>query len=238
MRPPGAICAGALAGVALLATGSACRLAAQDTEATDAGATASTSRQIAPTMSYVHADWLTRPEREEEEHPDRLMGALGIPRGSTVIDFGAGVGYFTWRLARRVGPEGRVLAVDIQPEMLEMLTANMRERGIGNVETILSTNEDSGLPSNAADLALFVDVYHELAYPARTMGEVRDALKPEGRLVVVEYRKEEPWIPIHPLHKMTAQEVRDEIEPMGFDFVELLDFLPRQHVVIFKPSRD
>lgn len=236
MIPRRATCASVLAATALLAAENGCRLAAQDTAGSDTDSTASTSRQIAPTMSYVHADWLTRPEREEEEHPDRLVAALRIPRGSTVIDFGAGVGYFTWRLARRVGPEGRVLAVDIQPQMLDMLSANLQKRGIRNVETILSTNEDSGLPPNTAELVLLVDVYHELAYPARTMGEIREALKPEGRLVVVEYRKEEAWIPIHPLHKMTAREVRDEIEPMGFDFVELLDFLPRQHVVIFKPS--
>ena len=233
-----AICARALAGAALLATASDCRLAGQDTATKDAGATSSASRQIAPTMSYVHADWLTRPEREQEEQPDRLLASLQIPRGSTVIDFGAGVGYFTWRLAQQVGPRGRVLAVDIQPEMLDMLTENMQKRGMRNVETILSTNEDSGLSTNAADLALLVDVYHELTYPARTMAEVRDALKPEGRLVVVEYRKEDPRIPIHPLHKMTAQEVRDEIEPIGFDFVERLDFLPRQHVLIFTPSKE
>ena len=238
MRPPGAIYAGALAVTVLLVAGHNCSLAAQDTAGNAAGSTASTSRQIAPTMSHVHADWLTRPEREEEEHPDRLVASLQIPRGSTVIDFGAGVGYFTWRLARQVGPEGRVLAVDIQPEMLEMLTANIEKRGIRNVETILSTNEDTGLPTNAAELVLLVDVYHELAYPGRTMGEIREALKPDGRLVVVEYRKEEAWIPIHPLHKMTAREVREEIEPMGFDFIELLDFLPRQHIVIFKPSRN
>lgn len=238
MRPPGAIGASTLAVAALLVAGHDCPLTAQDTPGNAADPTAPTSRQIAPTMSHVHADWLTRPEREEEEHPDRLVAALRIRRGSTVIDFGAGVGYFTWRLARQVGPEGRVLAVDIQPEMLDMLSANIERRGIRNVETILSTNEDAGLPANAAELVLLVDVYHELAYPARTMGEIREALKPEGRLVVVEYRKEEAWIPIHPLHKMTAREVREEIEPLGFDFMELLDFLPRQHIVIFKPSRD
>ena len=238
MRRPREIGASALAVAVLLVAGRDCPLTAQDTSGNAAGSTASPSRQIAPTMSYVHADWLTRPEREEEEHPDRLVAALRIPRGSTVIDFGAGVGYFTWRLARQVGPEGTVLAVDIQPEMLEMLTANMEKRGIRNVETILSTNDNAGLPTNAAELVLLVDVYHELAYPARTMGEIREALKPGGRLVVVEYRKEEAWIPIHPLHKMTAREVREEIEPMGFDFIELLDFLPRQHVVIFKPSRN
>ena len=193
-------------------------------------------RQIAPAMSYVYADWLTRPEREQEEQPDRVVKALKIPKGATVIDLGAGVGYFTWRLAKRVGPEGKVIATDIQQEMLDMLARNMRRRGIENVEIILSTQQDPRLPQGAADLVLLVDVYHELAFPASTMGHVRRALKPGGRLVVVEYRKEDPWIPIHPLHKMTLEQVRAEIEPTGFDFVQVLDFVPSQHIIVFTPS--
>ncbi len=238
MNPSRAFLASVLAGTALLVTGGDCRLAGQGPAGGGTGTSPSAPRQIAPTMSHVHADWLTRPEREREEEPDRLVSSLRIPRGATVIDLGAGVGYFTWRLAERVGPSGKVLAVEIQQEMLDMLTANIQKRGIRNVETILSAQEESRLPAGVADLVLLVDVYHELAYPARTMGEVRRALKPDGRLVVVEYRKEEPWIPIHPLHKMTVEEVRHEIEPAGFDFVELLEFLPRQHIVIFTPSKD
>ena len=193
-------------------------------------------RQIAPAMSHVYADWLTRPEREREEQPDRVVKALRIPKGATVIDLGAGVGYFTWRLAKRVGPEGKVIATDIQQEMLDMLARNLQRRGIENVEMVLATQRDPRLPQGVADLALLVDVYHELAFPASTMAQVRRALKPGGRLVVVEYRKEDPWIPIHPLHKMTLEEVRAEIEPTGFDFVEVLDFLPSQHIVVFTPS--
>lgn len=209
--------------------------AQQDEHETRPGGTV--QRRIAPAMSYVHADWLTRPEREREEQPDRVIDSLRIPRGSTVIDLGAGVGYFSWRLAKRVGPQGKVIAVDIQPEMLDMLEENMSERGISNVEGVLGTESDPRLPEGVAELALLVDVYHELADPIATMGHVRRALKPGGRLVVVEYRKEEPWIPIHPLHKMTVAEVRREIEPTGFEFVELLEFLPSQHIIVFaRPS--
>ena len=189
-------------------------------------------------MSYIYADWLTRPERAREEFPDRVVKALQIPRGATVVDLGAGVGYFTWRLAKRVGPEGRVIATDIQPEMLEMLVANMEERGIENVEPVLCTQSDPRLPAGEADLVLLVDVYHELAYPAETMAQVRRSLKPGGRVAVVEYRKEDPSIPIHPLHKMTVNEVRAEIEPVGFVLVEVLDFLPSQHIAVFAANGD
>lgn len=192
-------------------------------------------RQIAPVMSYLGADWLIRPERKREEQPDRVVAALRIPEGSTVIDLGAGVGYFTWRLAKQVGPEGKVIATDVQPEMLDMLVLNMRNRGIENVKTVLATHSDARLPADGeAELALLVDVYHELAFPALTMQHVLRSLKPGGRLVLVEYRKEDPWIPIHPLHKMTVDEARSEIEPTGFEFVEALEFLPSQHIIIFK----
>ena len=206
-------------------------------DASETPSDSSIQRRIAPAMSYIYADWLTRPEREREEQPDRLVSSLRIPRGSTVIDLGAGVGYFTWRLAKRVGPRGKVIAVEIQPEMLDMLEENLRTRGIGNVESILGTERDPRLPEGVADLALLVDVYHELAYPVTTMGHLRRALKPGGRMVVVEYRKEDPRLPIHPLHKMTVAEVRQEIEPTGFEFVEVMEFLPSQHIIVFaRPS--
>jgi predicted methyltransferase len=192
-------------------------------------------RQIAPVMSVAHADWLTRPERDAEEQPDRVVRELKIKPGSTVADLGAGVGYFTWRLADAVGPKGKVIAVDIQPGMIERLRQNLADRGITNVEPVLGSEEDPRLPPNSVDLVLLVDVYHELQKPEQTMAHVRRALKPGGRLVLIEYRKEDPNIPIHPLHKMTVGEVRQEIEPIGFKFDELLDFLPSQHIVIFNP---
>ena len=200
--------------------------------------TAPKPRQIAPAMSWVYADWLTRPERQREEQPDRLVSALKVPTGATVVDLGAGVGYFTWRLAKKVGPKGKVIAVEIQQEMLDMLALNLRERDIQNVEMVLATPRDPRLPQAEVDLVLMVDVYHELAFPALTLAHIRRALKPTGRLVIVEYRKGQPGVPIHPLHKMSVAEVRSEVEPAGFDFAEVLEFLPSQHIVIFKPAGD
>ncbi|MBI1352817.1 MAG: methyltransferase domain-containing protein [Acidobacteria bacterium] len=191
-------------------------------------------RQIAPLMNVAHADWLTRPERDAEEQPDRVVEQLHIPRGGTVVDLGAGVGYFTWRLARAVGPAGHVIAVDIQPGMIELLEKNLADRGVTNVRTVLGSEGDPRLPPGSADLVLLVDVYHELQEPELTMDAVRKALKPNGRLAVIEYRQEDPSIPIDPLHKMTVGELRGEIEPIGFRFDELLDFLPKQHIVIFR----
>lgn len=200
----------------------------------DTGTPSPPPRQIAPVMSHVHADWLTRPERVQEEQPDRLVRALRIPKGATVVDLGAGVGYFTWRLARAVGSDGRVIATDIQPEMLEMLAANMRKRGVGNVTTVLAKDDDPGLPSGNVDLVLMVDVYHELSRPQLNLERIRTALSTGGRLVLVEYR-DEPQIPIHPLHKMSVAQVRAEVEPAGFELIEVLGFLPSQDVIIFTP---
>jgi|GEM_PF-325834 len=191
-------------------------------------------RQIAPVMSVAHADWLVRPERDVQEQPDRVVKKLQIPEGGTVVDLGAGVGYFTWRLAKAVGDEGKVIAVDIQPGMIDRLRETLEERGVTNVEPVLGSEENPNLPEDAVDLVLVVDVYHELQQPEQTMEYVRRSLKPDGRLVVIEYRKEDPNIPIHPLHKMTVDEVRAELEPMGFEFEELKSFLPTQHIIIFK----
>ena len=153
-----------------------------------------------------------------------------------MVDLGAGVGYFTWRLAKRVGPQGRVIAVDIQQGMLDLLAENLRQRGITNVDAVLASPDDPGLPRGQVDLVLLVDVYHELAQPEKTMEQVRQALKPDGRVVIIEYRKEDPNIPIDPLHKMTVQEVRAEVEPVGYKLVEVLDFLPTQHILIFQDA--
>lgn len=194
-------------------------------------------RQIAPVMSVAHADWLTRPDRDAEEQPDRVIRELGIKPGQTVADLGAGVGYFTWRLATAVGETGKVIAVDIQPGMLQKLQQNLAERDIHNVETVLGDEDDPRLPAGQVDLVLLVDVYHELQEPELTMERVRQSLRPGGRVVLIEYRKEDPSIPIQPLHKMSVREVRDELEPMGFRFVELMSFLPTQHIIIFEASR-
>ena len=191
-------------------------------------------RQIAPVMSVAHADWLVRPERDEQEQPDKVVKKLDLPKGGTVVDLGAGVGYFTWRMAKAVGKDGKVIAVDIQPGMIDRLRQTLREHDVTNVEPVLGSEENPRLPVDAVDLVLLVDVYHELQQPERTMEHVRRALKPNGRVAIIEYRKEDPDIPIHPLHKMTVDEVRSELEPMGFRLDEVMDFLPTQHIIIFK----
>jgi ubiquinone/menaquinone biosynthesis C-methylase UbiE len=166
-----------------------------------------------------------------------VIAELDIPRGGTVVDLGAGVGYFTWRLARQVGPQGRVIAVDVQEGMLDRLRSNLAERGVTNVDIILGEPSDPQLPRGEVDLVLLVDVYQELAYPQKTMEHVRRALKPDGRVVIISYRKEDPNIPISPLHKMTVAEVRSELEPIGFVLDEVMDFLPTQHLIVFKDGR-
>lgn len=193
-------------------------------------------RAIAPAMSYLGADWLERAERDNLEQPDKVISTLNIASGSTVADIGAGIGYYSLRLAKKVGPQGRVIATDIQPEMLSRLRDNMKKTGITNIEPILCTPTDAKLPAGQLDLALMVDVYHELANPEETMAQVRRALKPDGRLVLIEYRGEDPAVPIKPEHKMTLAQVRAEIEPMGFQVQQVFDFLPRQHLIVLTPS--
>ena len=190
-------------------------------------------RIIAPVMSAAGADWLNRPEREQMEMPDRLLDALQIEPGMTVADVGAGIGYFSWRIAKRVGSEGQVLAVEIQPEMLERLGAEMKKRDIGNVRSILGTPADPKLPARTVDLALMVDVYHEFRHPEAMVARIRQSLKDNGRMVLVEYRGEDPTVPIRPEHKMTVKQVLLEILPMGFRLQSRLDFLPWQHVFVF-----
>ncbi|MFW6124627.1 MAG: class I SAM-dependent methyltransferase [Pirellulales bacterium] len=192
-------------------------------------------REIAHFMTYHGAGWLERPERQQTEQPDRLLDAMQISPGATVADIGAGSGYFSLRLARRVGPEGRVLAVDIQKEMLALLAQNQKNAGLDNIVGILGTASDPKLPAREVDLVLMVDAYHEFAYPMEMLRHIRRSLKRDGRVVFVEYRKEDPSINIKLLHKMTEAQVRREAEAMGLQWLETLDFLPTQHVVIFAP---
>ena len=192
-------------------------------------------REIAHFMSHQGAPWLEREERETEEAPNRLVSALGLKPGNHVGDVGAGSGYLTWRMARVVGPTGKIYANDIQPEMIAFLRTNLLVRGITNVVPVLGTTTDPRLPDNTLDLILLVDVYHECDHPWEMTRRMTDALKPGGRLVFVEYRGEERWIPIKPLHKMTAAQVRKEmaLHPR-LAFVENLTNLPRQHILIFQ----
>jgi len=193
-----------------------------------------TKRPIAGVMGMGGADWLTRSERAAEEHPDQALDAIGILPGSIVGDVGAGVGYMTARLARRVGPNGKVYANDIQPEMLEQLRKNMAREGIGNVTTVVGAEDDPHLPPNTLDLVLLVDVYHEFSKPQAMLRKIRESLKPDGRLVLLEYRKEDPKVPIREEHKMSVKQVRTELEPEGFRFDKTIETLPQQHILIFR----
>jgi SAM-dependent methyltransferase len=193
-----------------------------------------THRRIAQVMGAGGADWLTRPERESDEHPDEALDAIGIQRGSTVADIGAGVGYFTWRLAGRVGKVGVVYGEDIQQPMLDLLTKNMSSRHLTNVRAVLGTVEDPKLPRDSIDLVLLVDVYHEFSEPEKMLDRIRESMKPGGRIVFLEYRAEDPEVPIKPEHKMTVKQVRAEVEPEGYKFDKTIEVLPQQHIIIFR----
>jgi ubiquinone/menaquinone biosynthesis C-methylase UbiE len=188
-------------------------------------------REIAPVMSYRGADWLLRPDREETERPEAVLDDLRIRPGAAVVDFGAGVGYFTLRLARRVGPEGRVLAVEVQEEMLAGLRRRAAAEGAANIECILATEDDPRLSPASADLVLMVDVYHELARPQPVMEAVRRSLRPGGRLALVEYRGEDPAVPIKPLHRTTLRQMEAELHVLGFRVVEVKESLPHQRLI-------
>jgi len=193
-------------------------------------------RRFAPVMGYRGADWLERAERGDEEAPDAAIDVLNIARGAAVADIGAGSGYMTVRLARRVGPGGRVYANDLQPQMLELLQRRLVRDNITNVTTVQGTVDDPKLPAESVDLELMVDVYHELSQPQAMLRHLREALKPGGRLVLLEYRKEDPSIPIRPEHKMTVAEAKMEVEAEGFSLATVNESLPRQHILIFTPK--
>ncbi|WP_201750326.1 class I SAM-dependent methyltransferase [Tautonia marina] len=195
-------------------------------------------RVIAEVMSYLGANWLMRPTRVQEERPDEMLDSLKIEPGMTVADVGAGVGYHALKMAERVGPEGLVYATDVQPQMLRMLNQRARRAQISNVKPVLVTQDDPGLPAGEVDLILMVDVYHEVSDPEATLRGLRAALKPGGRLVLVEFRAEDPNVPIKPEHKMTIAQARAEVEPNGFRLKEVLDFLPWQHIIIFEKPED
>jgi ubiquinone/menaquinone biosynthesis C-methylase UbiE len=190
-------------------------------------------RVFAPTMGVAGADWLDRREREREEDPDLAMRLMRVERGSTVADVGAGSGYYTVRLARAVGSGGKVYAVDIQQGMLDLLQRAVTRARLSNVVPVLGTTDDPRLPPQALDLVLMVDVYHELSAPQVTLARLKEALKPGGRLVLLEFRGEDPDLPIRPEHKMTKAQVKLEIEHEGFRQQRVYDDLPWQHLIVF-----
>ncbi len=185
-------------------------------------------------MGVGGADWLERSNREQEEAPQAALDAIGVVKGMLIADVGAGTGYFSIRLAQRVGPAGSVYAEDIQPEMLTRLREKARVEKINNIETVLGTESDPRLPAGKLDIVLLVDVYHEFSQPQEMLRAIRASLKPDGRLITLEYRKEDPTIPIRPEHKMSIAEAKTEIEAEGFKLDKVLDTLPRQHIFFFK----
>ena len=191
-------------------------------------------RIFAPVMGVGGAGWLERPEREHEEAPSKAIDALELKPGMVVADIGAGSGYYASRMAKRVGPSGRVYATDIQQGMIDLLDRRIRSEGLGNVTTVLGGMDDPKLPANSIDLAIMVDVYHELQQPQTFLQRLKSTFKPGGRLVLVEFRKEDPKVPILEVHKMSVAEVKQELEAEGFVLDRVIDVLPWQHIIVLK----
>ena len=193
-------------------------------------------REISHVMGHLGAGWLERPERERQERTDLLITGLSLSEDFVVADIGAGTGYFTFPVAARV-PQGKVFSVDIQPEMLALIEQRKAVENVANVETVLGEADDPKLPDNEIDLAFIVDAYHEFSFP-REMGErLKASLKPGGQLVLVEYRAEDPRVPIKRLHKMSEVQVKQEMAAIGLDWVRTESHLPQQHVLIFQKPR-
>jgi precorrin-6B methylase 2 len=191
-------------------------------------------REIAAVMGWQGAAWLEREEREREERTDMLLAALMLQPGNVVADIGAGTGYLSRRMAPAVMPGGKVWAVDVQPEMISLLQAGVKRSGLTQIEARLSAVDDVKLPASSVDLAIMVDVYHELAYPYEVMTSVLKALKPGGRVVFVEYKAENPLVPIKQLHKMTEAQIKREAAVFALDWERTVKSLPWQHVVVFR----
>jgi len=191
-------------------------------------------REIAGVMGWEGAQWLERESRAREERPELLLRELALAPGMTVADIGAGTGYYTWQLAKLVGPGGRVYAVDVQPEMIRILDSQMAKRGVRNVVSVLGSETTVKLPPASVDLAIMVDVYHELAYPSEVLDSIIDGLKPGGRVVFVEYRAEDPAVAIKPLHKMSELQVQREASAHGLKWERSIESLPIQHAIVFR----
>ena len=190
-------------------------------------------RRVAMTMHYRGAEWLIRNEREREERCSLMLANLGIKPGMTVCDMGCGNGFYALQLAKMVGPKGQVLGVDIQPEMLKFLRDRMEQKNINNITPILGSLHDPRLPKGQVDLVLLVDVYHEFSHPEQMLKSIRDSLKPTGVVALLEYRSEDPKVPIKLLHKMSKNQILKEFPPNGFKLVREYDKLPWQHMMFF-----
>ena len=195
-------------------------------------------REISQVMGHLGAGWLERPKREQEERTDLLIKNMGLKKGDQVADVGAGSGYFSFRMAELV-PDGKVFAVDISPQMLGIVRAKMASKKVSNVEPVLSTIKDIKLPPDSIDCVLIVDAYHEFSHPREMAQSIFNALREKGRLILIEYRLEDPSVPIKLLHKMTQKQAIEEISQVGFVWKKTLDVLPQQHFMIFeKPGAE
>ncbi len=190
-------------------------------------------REIAHVMGHQGADWLERPEREAEENSELMVASLKLKSGESVADIGAGTGYISRKLSKKVGEKGIVYAVEIQQEMLDILTNKAVQAGVHNIKPILGTVTDTKLPASSVDTILLVDVYHEFDFPFEMAQAMCAALKPGGRIVFVEYRGEDPKVPIKPVHKMTVAQLRKEMALHPLKWKETMEVLPRQHIVVF-----
>ncbi len=190
-------------------------------------------RRIAETMGHQGAPWLIRETREVEENPSLVLEQLGIREGMTVCDLGCGNGFYSLPMAKKVGPKGKVLAVDIQPEMLHLLSLRAKDQNVENIEPIQGSVVDPKLQPGTVDLLLLVDVYHEFSNPVEMLAAMRKSLKPDGVIALVEFRGEDPRVPIKPLHKMTKKQILKEYAANGFKLVREFDGLPIQHLMFF-----
>jgi ubiquinone/menaquinone biosynthesis C-methylase UbiE len=191
-------------------------------------------REIARTMHFAGAPWLIRDEREREERASEMIAALGVRPGQVVCDLGCGNGFHALKLAELVGKEGRVVAVDIQREMLVLLEARAKEADVGNIKTVLSLPHDPKLDEASVDLILLVDVYHEFSHPQQMLAGMRRALKKGGRIALVEFRAEDVKVPIKPEHKMSKKQILKEFPANGFKLAAEYDKLPWQHLMFFE----
>ncbi len=193
-------------------------------------------RQISHVMGHLGASWLERPGRRKEERTDLLIANLGLAQNNNVADIGAGTGFFSFPMSELV-PKGKVYAVDIQTEMLDIIRKRMKQRGTKNIVPTLGTIQDTKLPANTIDMVLLVDAYHEFDHPREMMESIFNGLRPGGRVILIEYRKEDPKVMIKPLHKMTQKQAILEMQAVGLKWKETKDFLPQQHFMVFvKPG--
>ncbi|WP_417375197.1 class I SAM-dependent methyltransferase [Gimesia maris] len=197
-------------------------------------------REIARVMGYQGAPWLERRTREQEERLSLLPKALKLKPGMAIADIGAGSGVISVILAEHVSPDGKVYAIDVQQEMLDLLDKKMKKQGVDNIVPVLGTQKSPGLKPESIDLAIMVDVYHEFEFPYEMMQEISNALKPKGRVVLVEYRKEDPAVPIKLVHKMSEAQAKKEVArpELNLKWKETIGILPRQHILVFEKTAE